>query len=51
LTPAEAAALLSVLRSWVYDAARQGDLPCVRVGRHLRFLRSGLETWVSAQRS
>jgi excisionase family DNA binding protein len=51
LTPAEAAALLSVRRSWVYDAARQGDLPCVRVGRHLRFLRSDLEAWVTSRRS
>ena len=51
LTPAEAAALLAVRRSWVYDAARNGQLPCVRVGRHLRFLRSDLERWVSERRS
>ena len=50
LTPAEAAALLAVRRSWVYDATRHGELPCVRVGRHLRFLRSDLERWVSARR-
>jgi excisionase family DNA binding protein len=51
LTPEQAAALLSVRRSWVYDAARSGHLPCVRVGRHVRFLRSDLEGWVEAQRT
>jgi excisionase family DNA binding protein len=51
LTPAQAAELLAVRRSWVYDAARQGELPCIRVGRHVRFLRSDLERWVSAHRS
>jgi excisionase family DNA binding protein len=51
LTPADAAALLSVRRSWIYDAARNGHLPCVRVGRHVRFLRSDLERWVSAHRT
>src|SRR4051812_8320232 len=34
LTPAEAATLLAVRRSWIYDAARTGQLPCIRVGRH-----------------
>jgi excisionase family DNA binding protein len=51
LTPEQAAALLSVRRSWVYDAARSGHLPCVRVGRHVRFLRSDLEGWVASQRT
>jgi excisionase family DNA binding protein len=51
LTAAVAAELLSVRTSWVYDAARSGDLPCVRLGKHLRFLRSDLERWVAEQRS
>jgi excisionase family DNA binding protein len=50
LRPAEAAALLAVRTSWVYEAVRAGRLPCVRVGRHVRFLRSDLEDWVRAQR-
>ena len=48
LRPEEAAALLSVKTSWVYDAARTGKLPCLRVGRHIRFTRSMLEAWLSA---
>src|SRR3954465_340028 len=51
LTPAQAAELLAVRRSWVYDAARTGQLPCVRVGRHVRFLRSDLRRWASSQRA
>jgi excisionase family DNA binding protein len=50
LRPADAAALLSVRTSWVYEAVRSGQLPCVRVGRHLRFLRSDLERWVALKR-
>jgi excisionase family DNA binding protein len=50
LRAADAAALLSVWTSWVYEAVRAGRLPCVRVGRHVRFLRSDLEAWVAGQR-
>jgi excisionase family DNA binding protein len=46
LRPEEAAALLSVKTSWVYDAVRTNKLPCVRVGRHIRFTRSMLEEWL-----
>lgn len=44
-----AAALLNVRVSWVRDAARLGRLPCVRVGRHLRFTRVMLEDWLAEQ--
>lgn len=50
LTPSEAAALLAVKTSWIYEAVRDGRLPCVRIGRHIRFLRSDLERWVNGQR-
>jgi excisionase family DNA binding protein len=50
LSAPQAAAVLSVRTSWVYDAARSGSLPCVRVGKHVRFLRSDLERWVAEQR-
>jgi excisionase family DNA binding protein len=33
--------------SWVYAAVREGRLPHVRVGRHVRFLRSDLESFVA----
>ncbi len=44
-----AAALLNVRVSWVRDATRLGHLPCLRVGRHLRFTRAMLEDWLAAQ--
>lgn len=47
LDPAEAAALLKVRVSWVQDAARDGRLPCVPLGKHRRFRRSSLLAWVA----
>ena len=49
LTPADAAGLLMVRTSWVYEAVRDGRLACVRVGRHIRFLRGDLERFVGEQ--
>lgn len=50
LTPTEAAALLKVRPSWMYEAARVGGVPYLKLGRHLRFLRSDLEAWLIEQR-
>jgi excisionase family DNA binding protein len=47
--PDEAAHLLSVKTSWVYEAVRSGRVPCVRVGRHIRFTRAMLEDWLAEQ--
>jgi excisionase family DNA binding protein len=33
-------------QSWAYDAVRTGSLPCIRVGRHIRFTRGMLEEWL-----
>jgi excisionase family DNA binding protein len=46
LNAPEAAELLNVRLSWVRDAAREGVLLCVRVGRHLRFTKTMLEDWL-----
>jgi excisionase family DNA binding protein len=46
----QAAALLNVRPSWVRDATRAGRLPCIRVGRHLRFTRPMLEQWAAQHR-
>src|SRR5215203_4148054 len=51
LTCQEAARLLAVKPAWIYAAARSGRLTCVRVGRNVRLLRSGLERFVTEQRS
>lgn len=39
----QAATLLNVRPSWIRDATRAQRLPCIRVGRHLRFTRPLLE--------
>jgi len=51
LTCQQAAELLAVKTAWVYDAARTGRLPCIRVGRNVRLLRSDLEHFVAQQRN
>jgi excisionase family DNA binding protein len=43
LCPHEAATLLSVKPSWIYEAVRAHRLPCLRVGRHIRFTHAMLE--------
>jgi excisionase family DNA binding protein len=49
LRPAEVAVLLSVRPSWVYDAVRSGRLPCLRIGRHIRFTRAMIDAWLTDQ--
>jgi excisionase family DNA binding protein len=50
LNAEQAAALLNVRPSWVRDATRAGRLPCIRVGRHLRYTRQMLDQWAALQR-
>ena len=49
LKPEEAARLLSVKPSWIYQAVRAEHIPCLRVGRHIRFTKGMLETWLAEQ--
>lgn len=49
LRPDQAAHLLSVKTSWVYEAVRSGRVPCIRVGRHIRFTRQMLKDWLAEQ--
>jgi excisionase family DNA binding protein len=46
LKPQQAAELLAVRTSWIYEAVRTNRLPCVRIGRHIRFTREMLEEWL-----
>jgi len=43
LKPEQAAELLAVRTSWIYEAVRTNRLPCPRIGRHIRFTREMLE--------
>ena len=53
LTANEVARLLAVPRSSVYEYARRrhGPLPSIVVGRHRRFYRSDVETWLTDVRN
>ncbi len=46
LRPVEVVSLLGVSRSWLYDAAKSGRIPCVRLGRYVRFDRGDVLAWL-----
>ncbi len=48
LTAQEAAELLKLKKSTVYEMVKRGELPAVRLGKQLRFSRSELEKLVTA---
>ena len=53
LKPTDVARRLGVSRSWVYDAAASGRIPCVRLGGPegpLRFLPDDVEAWLDQAR-
>lgn len=47
MTPAEVADLLRMRKSWVYNAARTGVLPHLRLGRAVRFRRSAIDAYLA----
>lgn len=49
LRPDEAAAVLRVSRTKVYEMAAAGILPCVRLGSSIRIPARALREWVEAQ--
>ncbi len=53
LTPEELAALLKVPKSWIFEQTRKRakvrngrPLPCLRLGKYLRFSRSEVSEWL-----
>lgn len=54
LKPADVARRLGVSRSWLYEAAKDGRVPCVRLGGAdgpRRFSERDLEEWLQQGRS
>jgi hypothetical protein len=49
LTPAQVAALLQVSIGWIHDhvGRKQPRLPCVRLGRVVRFKESGIAAFIA----
>lgn len=50
LTVQEAADLLRVPVSWLYERTRTNSVPHVKLGKHLRFDRDELAAWVDKPR-
>ena len=53
LTPREVAKLLKVPVSWVYDHSRRRGrqrIPCVKLGKYLRFFWPEVEIWLRSLR-
>ena len=50
MTAQEVADLLQVPKSWMYESARDGRVPHVRLGRYVRFERDQIEEWLSTIR-
>jgi excisionase family DNA binding protein len=44
----EVAEWLGVPVSWVRESARSGAIPCVRLGRYLRFDLEDVEAWIAS---
>lgn len=54
LRPSQVAAALGVSKTWVYAAATDGRLPCVRLGGArgpLRFFADDIDRWLEEARS
>ena len=54
LRPVEVARMLGVSRTWLYDAARDGRIPSVRIGGPggpLRFVPQDLDSWLDQARA
>jgi excisionase family DNA binding protein len=54
LKPTEVARQLGVSRSWLYDAAKTGRIPSIRIGGEdgpLRFVREDVERWIEDARA
>lgn len=54
LKPAEVATQLGVSRTWLYDAAKAGRIPSIRIGGAngpLRFVREDLQRWIDDARA
>jgi|CXWL01.1.fsa_nt_gi excisionase family DNA binding protein len=50
MTPDEVAAILRIARKTVVVKARNGEIPCIRVGKLVRFDQADIDRWINSQR-
>jgi excisionase family DNA binding protein len=51
LKPNEAATLLAISPRLLWSLTKSGDLPCVRIGRAVRYDPRDLTAWIDRQKS
>jgi excisionase family DNA binding protein len=54
LKPSDVVRYLGTSRSWVYDAAKRGEIPSIRLGNPdgpLRFIERDVEAWLDEARA
>lgn len=51
LTSKELQSLLKVTRYTIFKWAREKKMPCIRLGKEVRFSPSAIEAWVKSQTS
>ena len=50
MTLDEVVEYLRIPRSTLYKLAQEGRIPCQKVGRHWRFLKSALDKWIEGNK-
>jgi excisionase family DNA binding protein len=50
LTVREAATALAISERTLWELTHRGGLPCVRIGRSVRYVQADLDAWIAAQR-
>jgi excisionase family DNA binding protein len=48
LTPDQLCALFQVTKSWLYDQVESGKIPCLRLGKQLRFRREDIYRYLNS---
>ena len=49
MTAEDVAAILGVRSHYVYELARRGRIPTVRLGKYVRFRATAVEEWIAQQ--
>lgn len=47
----QAGVLLGISKASVYEYVRRGDLPCIKIGRHVRIIKADLEKALADRRN
>lgn len=50
LNVVELAKLLNVSSMWVYEKVKAGKIPCIRLGRTIRFVPEDIDSFISSNK-